>query len=160
MTAHDPTGHTVAHGTLRPTHINVDATGLSMSWKTAVAVVWFVVMAMLAWNTFSSSLAKSSDLTEHIKRSDKAHESLSAEIKSTVSPVRKQIEETAVAVISVQNGFYEARAEDLAYRAVEAMPERTPARERIDRFSTVKRRAVDNLKAGKDIRDGIADLSF
>jgi hypothetical protein len=165
MTAHDPTGK--AHdserpGANRPTMINVDSSGVSMSWKTAVTVIGFVVVVMLTWNTFSATLARSSDLKahneakdaheEHPKHADRIHR---AEVVEMVEPIKEKVERTEERVITVQNGFYEQRAEDLAYRAVEQMPKTTPARQRIRRFEQVKRKAKTNLKEGKDIREGI-----
>lgn len=160
MTAHDPTGSEPAHvsrrpDSVRPAHINVDETGVSMSWKTAVAILLSVVMAMLWWNRFSGSLASSEQLDTHIAQSDKVHQELRDEVTNAVKPVKAKVDDTETAVIEVKNGFYEQRAEDLAYRVIENNPPSLTPRQRVERFEAVKRKAVENQKAGKDIRTGI-----
>jgi hypothetical protein len=147
--------------------INVDKTGLSMSWKTAVAIAGAIVMGMLAWNTFSASLARSSDLkahdtsevahTDHPKHADRIHKT---EVVEMIKPLKEQVESTAETVVTVQNGYYDQRAEDLAFKAVEKMPRAAPSRQRIERFERVKRKAKANLKAKRDIREGIDDPLF
>lgn len=145
----------------RSTFMNVDKSGVSMSWKTAVSILTVVVLGMLAWNTFSASVVRSADLKSHNEDPD-AHESriTRGEVESLLNPLTKQVGDNTAAVITVQNGFYAARAEDLAYRAVEHMPKHTPDRQRIQRFEEVRRKAEANLKAKKDIREGIDVPTF
>ena len=142
--------------------MNVDATGVSMSWKTAVTIISFVIFVMMTWNTFAGTLLKAADLTEH-NASTTAHAQLpahvdhiqKAEVVAMVEPIRKQAAATSRTVIQVQNGFYDKRAADLAYRAVDNLPKNASTRTRITRFEWVKSRALKNLREGRDILDGI-----
>lgn len=160
MSVYEPGGR--AHdsdppsGSTRPTMMNVDKSGVSMSWKTAAAIIAAIVVGMLTANTFIASLARSSDLAAH-DRASSAHPShpKHAEVDEMIKPLQAKVDETSTAVITVQNGYYDQRAEDLAYRAVEKMPRRTPTRHRIERFKQVKAHAKANLKAEVDIRTGI-----
>lgn len=165
MSAHDQS--TRAHDTTPPgdrpsKSINVDETGISMSWRTAVAVIGFIVFVMMAWNTFAASLLKAADLADHNARSTAhakhpGHEDRikRAEVVAMVKPIQEEVEATSAAVIKVQNGFYDQRAADLAYRAVEKLPRSAPTRARIRRFERVKGKALRNQQEGRDILDGI-----
>ncbi|MCZ6868106.1 MAG: hypothetical protein O7G84_01220 [Gammaproteobacteria bacterium] len=165
MSAHDPGFE--AHVTnpppgKRPTSINVDETGISMSWRTAVAIIGFVIFLMLTWNTFAQSLLKAADLAEHdaLPTAHAKHPALldpikKAEVIAMVEPIRTQGEQTARVVAKVQDGIYEQRADDLAYRAIEQLPKGAGRRRISTHFEKVKKRALVNQKAGRNIRDGI-----
>lgn len=167
MSAHDSS--TQAHNTNPPPdggrpskNINVDETGISMSWKTAVGIIGFLIFVMLTWNTFAQTLLKAGDLVDH-NASATAHAQhpalvdpiKRAEVIEMVKPIQEQAEATSKTVVKVQNGFYEQRAVDLAYRAIEQLPQGTGPRRTTVRFEKVKKRALSNLKADRDILDGI-----
>ncbi len=166
MSAHDPKA--LAHDSHppgsahRPTMINFDSSGVSMPWKTAGAVLVAGATVMLWWGKYDAGTVKAADLdahdaselahADHPRHADRIHK---AEVVEMIAPLREKVEATEKVVITVQNGFFEQRAEDLAYRAVDAMPAKSAPRARIRRFDTVRKRALSNQKATRDIRDGI-----
>ncbi len=167
MTAHDSQGR--AHDSSRApgssrftTIVNVDESGFSMSWKTGASVCAAVVLGVVAAVGFAGELARGVDLVAH---QSKAHALVPIErdeviemvepIKSKQVAIKTKLDAVEVTVISVQNGYYDQRAEDLAFKAVEKMPARAPSRQRIERFERVRRQAKQNLKAGRDIRADI-----
>lgn len=169
--AHDPLGTTQAHSVPPPKEgsqskmsmINVDSSGLSMSWKTAVTAITFVVIGMMGWNTFSASVVRSADLAKHNgdpaahgKHPAHADHIRKSEVVQMIEPLKQQVADTEKAVIVVRNGFYDQRAEGLAYRAVDNLPETTGPRRRIQRFEEVRRTAKGNLEAGRPIRTGLS----
>jgi len=165
VSAHDSS--TDAHsnpppGDSRPTMVNVDKTGVSMSWKTAVGVIGFIILGMVTLMTFTGTLLKADDLVKH-NTSSTAHAQLpahedpikKAEVVTMIAPIQEQAQTTSDAVIKVRNGFYEQRASDLAYRAVDRLPRSAGGTARIRRFERVKKKALKNQQAGRDILDGI-----
>lgn len=169
-------------------YVNVDSTGVSMSWKTAVSVVAFIVMGAIFWTVFTATLSTKADMADHggVHRTPTRdgpgslhpHEVMieqSGDAPPTAVPIAEQVTVNTKSVITVKNevgrlykkvdniedGIFEQRAEDLAYRAVEAMPRVASDEHKLKRFQRVKRKAVSNLKSGGDIRDGLAaELDF
>ena len=186
--AHDSTGSMPAHRStseppsihptkLRPKHMNLDSSGVSMSWKTAAAILTAVVMGMLGWSKFNASLARTSALVDHDQNESSHMIALGDHQPSQpIANVVRNINAGQVAVIAELEGvkkdvraigttssqavaeIHESRAEDLAYRAIENLPNSVSPRARVETFERVKRKAIDNLKSGKPAREGQDDL--
>ncbi len=154
MSAHD------SRSPQRPTMINIDSSGMSMSWKTFGAGAVAIALVVLWWGEYDAGTVKAADLVAH-DAATTAHAVLhtdpvkKAEVEAMIKPIVEQARATSKTVITVQNGFFEQRADDLAYRAIDAMPERVTPRAKVRRFDSVKKRALANQKAARDIRDGI-----
>ncbi len=172
MTAHDASQ-------LRKTgskYVNVDSSGVSMSWKTAVAVITFFVAGAAAWTVFTATLSTKAEMIKHGASDLEAHTvsiTPEGEDKPIEVPITQQVEADHKLVITVKNavgklhtkvsdvedGIYEQRAEDLAYRAVGALPARASDERKLRLYKSVKGKAKKNLKAGEDIRNGL-ELAF
>lgn len=152
--------------------MNVDKTGISLSWKTASAIATAIVAGAVAWTVFTASLARKSEITEH----DLSLESHPIVLSPDAAPIsqgrllvkhdqaqnemRDTLDKLQTTVLSVRNGFFDARAEDFAYRVVDKMPDTIPYRQRQERFEQVKARVRANLEADRDIRDGLSDVGY
>ena len=183
MGAHEPGSgqpvHSSSPGRKTVTFVNVDKSGVSMSWKTALSVIGAIVVGAVAWTVFTASLATKADANIH-NLSPRAHPVDLDDNTNTpeipVSEVAKAVvqkdelqdarltaveEKTQVnekIIVTVKNGFVEQRAEDVAHKRVEKMPSSTPYRRKKAEFDRVKNRVVKNLEKDKDIYDGLEDL--
>jgi ABC-type Zn uptake system ZnuABC Zn-binding protein ZnuA len=145
----------------------VDKTGLSMSWKTGVSIISFIICLILGWATFVATLAKKSDVESHnvsvyahpvvLEKGEdpipiaviaKRHET---EFK-TITQVKKTVDSNKTEVLAVKNSFNEDRAERLADRAADKVKDSAKSRER---WKQVKEKAKQNLSENKPIRDGL-----
>lgn len=181
MAAHDSAGpaHTGERPSGRPTAIDVDRTGVSMSWKTALGIAGFIVAGAVAWTVFTASLATKAEASEHnlsidahpivlvpgqppvsMPRLLAQHEQAQAEMKESVTKLTEVVGKNERVVASVRNGFYEQRAEDLAYRIVDKLPTNTPNRQRLETFQRVKEQAKANLEDEHDIRQGLENFGW
>lgn len=182
MTAHDNgQAHNSDASELRKTggkYVNVDSTGVSMSWRTAFAVIGFFVSGAILWMVFTATLSTKAEMTQHGAGKLEVHMvaiTPEGEDKPIQVPITQQVETNTKGFITVKNavgrlhkkvgdvedGIYEQRAEDLAYRAVKLLPGRTSDERKLRLYKSVKRKAKNNLKAGSDIRDGLdKELDF
>jgi hypothetical protein len=155
-------------------YVNVDSSGVSMSWKTAIAVIGFFLACGAAWTVFTATLSTKAELIKHGNGDLEVHTvtiTPEGEDEPIEVPVTQQVEADHKSVITVKNavgklhtkvdhvedGIYEQRAEDLAYRAVEALPARTTDERKLRLYKSVKRKAKLNLKSGGDIREGLGE---
>jgi hypothetical protein len=132
---------------------------------------------MLGWSTFNASLARTSALVDHDQNESSHMIDLGDHQPSQpIANVVRNINAGQVAVIAELEGvkkdvraigttssqavaeIHESRAEDLAYRAIENLPNSVSPRARVETFERVKRKAIDNLKSGKPAREGQDDL--
>ena len=169
MSVHDARGNGPAHvpsvapGSRRMTFLNIDKTGVSMSGKTALSLIAFIIFLVSGWFAFISANAMESDLAEH-NESNQAHEivveegaepmPLSKVVKEHHKVIKMVAKNTEV-IVSVKNGFYEDRAERLADRAADKIEDASRSRER---WKQVKQKAMRNLEAKKPIREGLEDF--
>lgn len=184
MTAHDPKNGVRAHDSnppsVRPSgklsYVNIDKTGLSMSWKTAIGLIVAIGTLLLGWIAFVQKLATADDINGHNldqaahpievkdEDGDKVVKSLPSCVKEQVvvqrsvsrkiSSVESTVKDNRKGIIIVKNGFYEDRAERLADRAADKVQGRIRSRER---WKYVKEKALDNLRNGKPAREGLED---
>lgn len=138
----------------RGNYVDVDKSGLSMSWRTAAAIVSCLIVGALAWSGFKATLVRSPDLAAHYE-DPQAHPAMIKPLSDRVERMDERLISTEQRVESVQDGMYDQRAEDLAYRSVSKMPEDASTEAKIRRFRQVKHRAKQNLKRGLDISDGL-----
>lgn len=148
--------------------IRTEGDGLWLNWKVVLAVLAFFISSGALWTTLG--LAKLDDIKTH-DRSRDAHpvevpgfstpvgittavESI-ALVRTEVDAIKRDVAATTTDVAKVRDGFYDQRAEDLAYRAVDQMPRSATARQRIQRFERVKSTAKANLEKGLDARAGL-----
>jgi hypothetical protein len=166
MTAHTPNGP--AHDSTPPighkgmSYLNIDKTGVSMSPKTVVGLIAFIIFLVSGWFAFLSVNATKADIVEH-NSSTLAHQIVlrtgesSVPVCTVVKDNHKAIKEIPTikaALITVRNGFYEERAERLADRAADKIKGEQQSRER---WQQVRARAIKNLEQDKPIRDGLED---
>lgn len=173
MPAHDATDNSPAHtsdypesGSRMSTYMNIDKSGVSMSWRTAIGILIAVSSIVIAWTVFASSNATKSDVSNHnispdahpiILDKDEPPVPMSKCIKDVATGVRKldtQVKKSHKVMVKVKNGFYEDRAERLADRAVEKI--RDPTRSR-RKWKAVKEQAIKNLEDDNPIRQGLED---
>lgn len=180
MTAHDATGRQSAHHSplpsVKPRFMNVDETGVSMSWKTAAVVIFAVASGILSIVAFIATLATKDDVNGHDKdphahiititnpydgkEEEKPLPEVVAELQNDMGTVKKEvkkIDEVQNQVTTVKDNLVEDQAERLADRAADR--ERNPSR-KIEMWKRVKAKAIKNKREGKSMRDGIEELVF
>lgn len=180
MDAHDPTGHQAAHRSplpsLKPKFINIDETGVSMSWRTATIVILAVATGILAVVAFIATLATKADVEAHdvdptahviAIRNPYSKEveprplaEIVEDVQNDVADVKTKvvkIDEVQDQVSTMQTTVTEDRAERLADRAADRV--RNPER-KLDVWKRVKARAIQNKRDGKPLREGLEDLVF
>ena len=149
-------------------YVNVDITGVSLSWPTALAVLTTVASIVIATLGYAATLATKTDMTTH-DVSESAHSAYRAKtsklISSAVASVERKVDAVVISVAAadttvkaVQDGFFDQRAEDVAYRVVDKLPQSTSPRQRIERFQSVKATVKRNLRDGLDARNGLAEV--
>jgi hypothetical protein len=163
VSAHDPENGSLAHDSNppnggKPRQVVVDASGVSMSWKLAGAVLTLFLGSGAVWTTLG--LAKLDDLNDH-NDSDRAHPAVAEsatkatkKLATEVEAVSKRVATNTTTMVSVKNGFYDDRAERLADRAADKIRN---AQRKLEVWQEVKAKALDNLKRDRPIRDGLAD---
>jgi len=172
-----PSAHN-SDGSWPPRAINVDQTGVSMSWKTAIMIVAAVGMGAAAWTVFTSGLATKDQLVGHnldsgahpivITSDQKGNpvalptaqivSGLSARVDEQVGAVESlstKVDDTAKAVGQLADSVYEDRAERFADSIADKYRD---ARRSRTVWSDVKKKALSNLRSGKPLRDGLDDL--
>lgn len=168
--AHDATP---SPGSEKPVHLNLDATGMSMSLRTMAAFITGIISIVLVlaggWYSFLLTTATKADLKEHnVDVNGIAHPVLLQEEKYPIgsAPVVqkhdkeiKTISTTMKAVtddlLTVKNGFIDDRAERLADRAADKVKNKARSREM---WKHVKDKAKQNLEEGKPIRAELREL--
>jgi hypothetical protein len=159
--------------------VNVDKTGVSMSWKTAWAAIGTIVAGAVAWTVFTATLSRKADLGAHdlsvdahpitltqgeapasMPRLIVKHEQDHRQIVQDVAKLESKVNTNGGALTTVRNGFFDQRAEDLAYRAVDQLPKTVPPRQRVETWNRIKSRAKANLEAERDIRDGLGEIGY
>jgi hypothetical protein len=167
-------------------HFNVDETGISMSGKTAIAIIATIVTTLLTLVGYAASLATKEDVTAHNGNGeahqialdedgdgkvdeDKPkpvaehlanHEKYRQDYLTGFTNVKNEVGKNTKAIGEVKDTQHEAAATTVAYRAVDQMPSSTPSRRKIQRFEQVKSRAKRNLKAERPIHEGIESAAF
>lgn len=187
MSAHEPGNGLPVHssspgGRRTVTFVDVDKSGVSMSWKTAVSVISVFIVGAVAWTVFTAGLSTKADASAH-DTSVVAHpvdlddnektpavplpEAAKAGIKKDAAQDRRldvveaKAEDNGNVIVTVKNGFYEQKAEKLAHKRVKQLPKNTSYGRKKIEFDRVKKRAMENQKdPKKDIHDGLEDLAF
>jgi hypothetical protein len=170
--AHDPSGQTPAHESdhtrLRPKYVNVDTSGLSMSWPTAASIVGGIVILTLAWAAFRAAVATKAEVLETtqivlapgaapttIRDVVQRHDDQARQTQEQLSSLSTRVDNGVTMVVSVRNGLYEDRAERLADRAADKVPDAQRSRAV---WQTVKAKAAQNQVEGKPLREGLEQL--
>jgi len=148
--------------------VNVDSTGVSLSWSTAWKALTAVVSIVIAALVYATSLATKTDMAAHDEhqlshasyRADtsKLITASSASVERKVDAVGASLAVSDATIRAVQDGFHDQRAEDLAYRAIDKLPRNTTQRQRIEKFQSVKSGVKRNLQLGLDPRNGLAEV--
>lgn len=174
MSAHEVVGNgRPAHdskpplgSTSRMTFLNIDKTGLSMSPKTIVALVTFIIFLVSGWFAFLMVNATKADLKTELTTHNASAQAHPIIVDKDSKPVGlpvvvkqqnetlKVVKENRKVILTVKNGFHEDRSERLADRAADKV--RDP-KESLERWKKVKRKAMQNLKDEKPLRDGLED---
>lgn len=155
----------------KPKHINVDDTGISMSWRTAIAIISAVLTGAVAWTVFTATLARKVDLTEHDTSGSahpvvvavgedavpmpavlRQHEQYRREYMVGFKQLSAKVDQQGSAIEDVHAGMNEDRAERIADRVADKVKDARASREVWQR---TKERAISNLTAGRPIRDGL-----
>lgn len=174
--AHDPrnpAAHSLAPeqwptGKLK--QLRIDGSGVSMNWKVAMTILTVFMGSGAAWTTLG--LAKLEDINAHNEGSD-AHpvavasdeggyelrpmQQVVQENHNAVTDMKKmreRIEDNTEVISEVRDSVYDDRAERLADRAAESVRGKRRSREV---WKQVRAKALDNLKKGKPIREGLQD---
>jgi hypothetical protein len=170
--AHDPSGQEPAHSSdhtrLRPKYLHLDTTGVSLSWGTATGIVGALVAGVLAWAAFRDAVATKAEVRETtqivlepgaapvtIASVVQRHDHQAAETREELQRLGKRVDDTGAITVSVRNGFFEDRAERLADRAADKVPD--PRRSR-EVWQRVKAQAAQNQAEGRPLRDGLEQL--
>jgi hypothetical protein len=120
--------------------------------------IWSAFGLVTVPDAAASAKEHNGDAEAHAPMQAAIEEKIEEEIKPVAAAVGKNtgtIDETKTAIISVKNGFYEQRAVEEAYRAVDQLPESTSRRRRLQVYETVKSRALKNQQDDEPIRDGL-----
>lgn len=161
-----------AHATSdRPTMINVDSSGISMSWKTAITVITSIVLGAAAWTVFTATLARKADLDTHDLSTSahpielvpgepaismpallKAHEQSRRVLVSSFQQLEAKVDAQGATISNVHDDMNEDRSERIADRAADKVRDARASREVWQR---TKEKALSNLSAGRPIRDGL-----
>lgn len=161
-----------AHATSdRPTMINVDSTGISMSWKTAIAIIGAIVTGAAAWTVFTATLARKADIDQHDLSGTahpielvpgeplvpmpallKAHEQYRRTYIASFQKLEAKVDEQGKAIVNVHEDMNEDRSERIADRIADKVKDARASREVWQR---TKEKALSNLSAGRPIRDGL-----
>lgn len=141
--------------------------GFSMSWKTGISILLTVGLVVAGWGSYVTSLATDKDLRSH-EQHPETHEMRVSEdgpltpipdvIKDHEKCVRKlenKVETQGGAIITVKNGFFDYRAEELADRAADKVKNSKRSREV---WKQVKAKALENLEKKRPIREGLENL--
>ncbi len=187
MSAHEPGNGLPVHssspdGRRTVTFVDVDKSGVSMSWKTVVSVFGSVVVVIVGALAWMASLSTKADAAEHnvslvahpVDLDDnektppvplpvvaKASIKKNAMQDRRLDVVEAKATDNGNVIVTVKNGFYEDRATNLGYKRVKQLPKSTPYRRKKAEFERVKKRAMENQKdSKKDIHDGLEDLAF
>lgn len=163
-----PPAHTPRPSTdgVRPALVNVDSTGVSMSWRTFWWSLGIVAASIASVYAFAQTIVFRADLDSH-DGDDKAHPVLlegALEREPTNDIVRRHeralrqlptIEATLrsqdATLADIKAAMYEDRAEELADTAVK----RIPLRAREETWKHVRKTAIENQHAGRPIRTGL-----
>lgn len=148
--------------------INLDGR-FSVSWKTASSIILTVMLLVTGWGAYVTSLATDKDIKLH-EQHPESHKMIVVEggpLKSLPQVIREhdvnvRSLETRVnaqedVIVTVRNGFFDYRAEELADRAADKIKSRTRSREV---WKRVKAKALDNLENKRPIREGLEHLLF
>lgn len=177
MGAHDSTGRDSAHHSpipsVKPKFMNVDETGVSMSWKTAGGVLFLVCSGIAAVLAFIATLATKDDVRAHDgdqdahvititnpysgQTEDKPMPEVVSKMQKDIMKVKNKVDEIDDQVGAVQDTVVIDQAERLADRAADR--QRHPER-KIRTWKYVKERAIQNRKEGKPLRDGLEEMVF
>ena len=161
-----------AHSTSdRPTMINVDSTGISMSWRTAVMILGVFTIGAASWTVFTATLARKADLDEHdisakahpmivapgedsqpMPALVRTHEQYRREYVVGFKQLSAKVDAQGATIANVHEDMNEDRAERIADRIADKVHDARASREVWQR---TKERAIDNLSAGRPIRDGL-----
>jgi hypothetical protein len=160
-----------AHDSERPaarmTFVNVDKSGVSMSWKTTAAVLTVIVVSMGGGLGYLATLATKEDVKRHNADNhahlitvqnpytSKAEAQPLPEVVSDMHMKVQKIDDIEDKVEKVQTTVVEDQAERLADRAADKAPQR-----KLETWRKVKAKAMRNKRDGKPMRDGLEDLVF
>lgn len=147
--------------------IDVDRSGITMSWKTFLGIMAALLLAGGTWTAFSASVITAADLSTH-DANPKAHQAIPAlkdpvrmsEVQAMLKPIEDKAASNTELLLSVRNGFYEQRAEALALKAVESMSARASQERKLSRFVSVREQAMHNLENDVPPEQGIRGLRF
>jgi hypothetical protein len=152
-----------AHNSVKP--FRADATGISMAWKLAGAILVFFIGSGALWTAFG--LATVEGLSDHntakaahqvVLEKDTEPVSMATAVKAQYAVQRSndeihaRLEEGYDIVVTVKLDLDTDRAERLADRAADKIQNSTRSREV---WKTVRDRAMENLQARKPIRSGL-----
>ena len=186
MSAHEPGSESPAHSSSAPgrptmTFMDVDKSGLSMSWRTVCAIIGVIVFGVVGAMVWMASLSTKADASAHnvslvahpvdlddnddtpaVPLPEAAKESVKKDATQDrrLDTVEAKAKDNGGVIVTVQNGFYEQRADQLGYKRVKQMTKNAPYLRKKTEFDRVKKRAVENQKSGKDIHDGLEDPAF
>jgi len=152
----------------RKSIINMDGK-FSMSWKTGLSIVLTVGIVVMGWGAYVTSLATDKDIKSH-EQHPESHQMKVTE-KSPLKPIpdiirkhdrdvnelKNRVDAQEGVIITVKNGFFDYRAEELADRASDKIKHRKRSREV---WKQVKEKALNNLENKKPIREGLEHLLF
>lgn len=159
--------------------INVDETNVTMKARTAWTLLIVTVIGVVSLTAYAANLSTKVDLSQH-NISDGAHkiklehDSKSRPISTVVAQnhqlvsqhrdglraLQDTVARNTLEIAGVRRSQYEQRAEDLAYRVIDALPAKTPRGTVQRKFESVKSRAMTNLNSGRDIRHGMSLSDF
>lgn len=144
--------------------------------KTLVMVAGALLMAGGGVYAYDASVVKGDDLIVHIGKlhmvptvDGDGHESLKPIVDVVAAhavaiaqlPAMKQaIDDANQNSLTVKNGFFDERASRMGSRAADSMPRGTHWRKRKILADQVKRTALGNLNANRDIDVGIEQYAF
>jgi len=156
------------------THLDVDETGVSMSWRTAVSIISAIVAGAVMWTVFTATLTRRSELDAHdannmahpvvVSPGDepvsmpvllKQHDRTGKQLTTAVAQISQKVDAQGHAIEQVQQSMNEARAETLADRAADKVKDAQRSR---DVWQSVRSKAMRNLNAGLPAREGIDSL--
>lgn len=159
---------------VKRTHLDVDETGVSMSWRTALSVVLAIVVGATAWTVFTATLARKSELDQHdmsgaahpivvapgeepmpMPQMLRQHERVGKQLTAAVTQLAQKVDDQGRAIDQVQQSMNESRAETLADRAADKVRDAQRSR---DVWQSVRAKALRNMNAGLPAREGIDSL--
>lgn len=160
----------------RPTLSPIEDGSIRVRKRTVLVIVAAIPAAFVSFHTVAGDLVHQDDIKLH---QTEAHVIVSpgpdghdhsrpmadvvadnAKAVAQLPAIRKAVDTANANSLTVKNGFFEERASRLGSRAAEAMPKGTHWKRRKAKADKVKRRAISNLRAGRDVADGLDQWAY